>query len=238
MYWTEPFDEIDLLPEEESRAEKRQKNGSNESSFPDAACYSSDSDDDYETSAMIEIFTPELCDALDRVKISDRNALYIISEIPMIKKLNLKFSRSTLRRRRISNRLLKLEKVKKEFNPESPLTIHWDSKILPQYATQANVHRVAINVTGENLDQLLGVPFVVNGHGETEAQAVYDQIESWKVGDKVLSMCFDTTASNTGQKFLTYIVKKIYNSNSNDSFNCIIFIKKTKVEVWKSILAY
>lgn len=113
MYWTEPFDEIDLLPEEESRAEKRQKNGSNESSFPDAACYSSDSDDDYETSAMIEIFTPELCDALDRVKISDRNALYIISEIPMIKKLNLKFSRSTLRRRRISNRLLKLEKVKR-----------------------------------------------------------------------------------------------------------------------------
>lgn len=194
-------EQIDDCPDQEAvdaclSGVKKMKVDDNDD-FDESKC---DYEDD-EKSKMEKNFTPDLCDALDRVNISDRNAIYILSQVPMLKNLNIKLSRSTLRRRRIQNRSRKLQKIREDFRPITPLVIHWDAKMMPHYGTLENVHRLAINVTGFKIDQLLGVACNENGCGETEADAVYEEIESWKIKDKVVAMCFDTTASNSGFSF-------------------------------------
>lgn len=44
----------------------------------------------------------------------------------------------------------------------------------------------------------LGVPNIGNGTGKSQAEAVINLLNEWKITDKVKLMCFDTTASNTG----------------------------------------
>lgn len=108
-----------------------------------------------EKNEVYEIFTPEVCDALDRTKVSDGDACYIFAALPMIKNLNVILSKSTLRRRRINNRRKKLEQIKADFCPSVPLTVHWDGKMMPLPETREDIHRIVVNVTGENVDQLL-----------------------------------------------------------------------------------
>jgi len=48
--------------------------------------------------------------------------------------------------------------------------------------------------------KLLGVPKLPAGTGEAQANAVYQLIDDWQLTERIQSMCFDTTASNTGSK--------------------------------------
>lgn len=50
------------------------------------------------------------------------------------------------------------------------------------------------------MEELLGVPVLSSGTGESQASAVYETLLAWKLTDRITSMCFDTTASNTGLK--------------------------------------
>ena len=80
------------------------------------------------------ILTPNVALSLDRAKISDRKAALVLPTIAHAlghdaSKLPTSFS--SIRRARQMQRLTEAEKIKDTFSPISPLTHHWDSKLLP-----------------------------------------------------------------------------------------------------------
>lgn len=60
------------------------------------------------------------------------------------------------------------------------------------------VERLPIVVTSNGVDKLLGVPKLENGTGRIIADAVFAAITDWNIKERIQGMCFDTTASNTG----------------------------------------
>lgn len=62
------------------------------------------------------------------------------------------------------------------------------------------VDRLPVLVSGEGVDQLLCIPKLKSGEGENIASAAYESLLSWGLLNKVKSMSFDTTASNTGSR--------------------------------------
>ncbi len=146
-----------------------------------------------------------LAAALDRTKVSDRNATYIIAAAAESLGLNpasLAINKESIRRARHKHRELAAKEIQASFDPNCPLTVHWDGKMLPALMSTGTgtelVDRLAVLVSGEGTMKLLGVPKLSNGTGQAEATAVYDLIQEWNLADRIMSMSFDTTASNTG----------------------------------------
>lgn len=105
---------------------------------------------------------------------------------------------SLIHRQRMKQRQRVAESLKKEFNPNMPLTVHWDGKLIEDITGRETVDRLPILVSGQGVDQLLAVPKVSHGTGEACDSAVYDTILSWNLSDKIKCFCFDTTAVSTG----------------------------------------
>lgn len=151
-----------------------------------------------------DFITQKLAAALDRCKISDRNAMYILmtaAEALGHNIENLILNRSSLRDRRRQFRLERQEEIKEKFAlmDSSILVVHWDGKLLPATVGVETVDRLAIIVTYDGEEKLLGVPGISTSSGADQAQAVYETLEKWSIVDRVQAMCFDTTASNTGR---------------------------------------
>lgn len=90
--------------------------------------------------------------------------------------------------------------MKREFNPEVPLTIHWDGKIIRNNVTGKKEERLPILVTGEGTSKLLTVPALPNGKAAEGSGAIVNAIEDWNLKDKIVAMSFDTTNTNSGCK--------------------------------------
>lgn len=149
------------------------------------------------------IFTQHVTSALDRNKITDREAVRLI--IPLAAALgcnpaSLPISRSTIRRERKKARTDFYSNIKETFGPTYPLVIHWDGKILPHLTTNKKIERLSILVSGNGCEKLLGVPKLTAGTGENTSKAVFDTMKQWNITNQVRAMSFDTTASNTGAK--------------------------------------
>ncbi|KAG0692666.1 hypothetical protein GWK47_027798 [Chionoecetes opilio] len=89
--------------------------------------------------------------------------------------------------------------LRKSRQPSSltPLTVHWDGKILPD-CDGTRVDRLAILVSGDGVQKLIGVPKLASGTGEAMASAVAEALDNWGLAERVVAMSFDTTAANTG----------------------------------------
>ena len=113
---------------------------------------------------------------------------------------DLILSVSTIHRARKENRKKLAEKDKQEFNVDKPLVVHWDGKLLPDVTNVVHekVDCLAILVTGENTEKLLGVPKISKGTREAMAEATAASLAEWEIKEQVIGMCFDTTSSNTG----------------------------------------
>lgn len=150
---------------------------------------------------MTKIITPQLSSALDNSKTSNRNAVNILAATCKSLNMDLKsinLNRESIRLNRNNERQNTATEVKKDFSPTSMLTVHWDTKMMEDISTKKKIERLAVSVTGENVIKLLGIPKLLNATGESQAKAVVELINEWKLADKIVSMCFDTTASNTG----------------------------------------
>ena len=148
------------------------------------------------------IVTPQLAATLDRTKISDRKAMFVISETA--KSLghnveNLALNRDSIRRQRMKHRLQQSETLKAEFQGNVPLVVHWDGKLIPDLTTKEHVDRLPVIVSGKGVSQLLTVAKLASGSGEAQAAAVHTALEDWDIKSSVRAMCFDTTSSNTGR---------------------------------------
>ena len=148
--------------------------------------------------------TPELSSALDRSNVSDRNATFVLAAAAHSLGHNvadLAINRQSIRRARIQCRSAMSQELKARF-PESkgPLTVHWDAKLLPDITGKEHVERLPIVVTGCGIEKLIAVPKLQDGTGESSSTAVVESLRDWGIQDQISSMCFDTTAANTGRR--------------------------------------
>jgi hypothetical protein len=149
------------------------------------------------------VITPDVAAALDRTLLSDRKAVYVLSAAASSLGHNvqeLSINRSTIQRTRIQSRQQIAELIKESFSPNTPLTVHWDGKLLPALTGTDKVDRLSIIVSGGGISKLLGVPQLASGTGQATAKAVMECLEDWGVKDRIQAMSFDTTSSNTGHK--------------------------------------
>ena len=106
-------------------------------------------------------------------------------------------SRSSIHRARVKNR----EEIAMSlsFKPEVPLVLHWDGKLLPSLADGRSLEeRVAVLVSGEDTEELLGVPVSSDGTGQAVAETVLKLVRESSLEGNIIGMSFDTTAANTG----------------------------------------
>lgn len=151
--------------------------------------------------AKINIVTPSLAAALDRTKMSDRKAVFVLAEAAQslghnIEELNI--NRSSIHRHRESHRMNFARSVQDKFDPTVSLTVHWDGKLIPALTGKEQVDRLPVLVSGLGVNQLLAVPKLESGTGAAQADAVVNALQEWDITDRVAAMSFDTTSSNTG----------------------------------------
>ena len=89
------------------------------------------------------------------------------------------------------------------WSPPGLTTLHWDSKLMPSLTDNHRREERLTVVVGDNVDlKLLGTPSIQPGSnvsaGELIASHTMELLHEWHCADTIVSMCFDTTASNTG----------------------------------------
>lgn len=148
-----------------------------------------------------KLVSPTVSDTLDRCNISNRKACLIIGST--VKALGLQknevvVSEATIRRNRRKFREERADVIKSKFEPDCSLTLHWDGKLLPQLTGSEKTHRLAIMVSGGGIHQLLGIPTLDKGTGQCQANVVHEKVIEWNIKSNIGSLCFDTTAVNSG----------------------------------------
>lgn len=163
------------------------------------------------------IVSLEVASALDRAKVSNRSAAYVLAATAKSLGHNvadIALNRESIRSVRRKHRKQIAADIRANFHPSAALTVHWDSKLLPSLTSSDRVDRLAVVVSGSGVMKLLGVPIIQNGTGEMQAQAVLETLQQWNLTERVQFMSFDTTASNTGNKngCSTLLVQKMQRS--------------------------
>jgi len=138
---------------------------------------------------------------MDRTKLSDRKATFMLAATARSLGNDVNdytINRSSIRRERHKLRQDISQHLKNKFNPNTPLTVHWDGKLLTDLTGKELVDRLPVFVSGLETNQLLGVPKLISGTGEAQATAVNQLLEDWGVQHLIRALCFDTTSTNTG----------------------------------------
>ena len=60
------------------------------------------------------------------------------------------------------------------------------------------MNRLPVLVTTNRQAQLLAIPKLPSGTGESQAKAIFSVLKDWNLRDKFQGICFDTTSCNTG----------------------------------------
>ncbi|KYM93405.1 hypothetical protein ALC62_15995 [Cyphomyrmex costatus] len=153
----------------------------------------------------INVMTENVVTVLDNCKISYRQSVLIIAAIADalnhdIKELILNKSsyhkwRNEIRKRRAKN-------LKEIFNGSSinAGVIHWDGKIIPDIISCKQVDRLPIILSNGQMEQILDVPALEDGKGISQANAIYNALNSWGLCDSIKALCCDTTNANLGHK--------------------------------------
>lgn len=194
-------DSEDESPEHSDSA----KNKSEEMYKPSSSLKRRESQTDLQTEPIAKksLFCKYVTSALDRNKVSDREALRLM--VPIAAALghdpsSLPLSRSTIQRKRKEGRKAVFEEIKQSVSFNDPVIVHWDGKILPDILGTEKTDRLPVLVSTDGKEKLLGVPKLVSGTGANAANAVYNVLTEWGLENKIVGMCFDTTSVNTGLK--------------------------------------
>ncbi|KAG7160455.1 hypothetical protein Hamer_G001712 [Homarus americanus] len=152
------------------------------------------------------IMSPVLAKALDRTKISDRDAVHLIAAAAQTLGHNVEdiaVNRKTIRQSRMKLRVQSFKSAKEQFilnlDPTIPLVVHWDGKLLPETAGGKETYdRLPIIVSYEENEQLLNVSKLPNGTGYCKAQK---KLKTMKVVNDVAERC------GTHQDYIHVITK-------------------------------
>jgi len=153
--------------------------------------------------------SPDVSSTLDRINLSDQKFTILAAAIAKANGQDLQstpLSRSTVRHKRIEHRSSTENRIRQDFmsREKPPLVVHWDGKIMRDSTNledpKSNIDRIAVGVTGLDLEKILGIVKIPSGTGLAQARANFQLLNIWEVAGDTVGMCFDTTASNTGSK--------------------------------------
>ena len=120
---------------------------------------------------------PGLSSALDKMNILSRKALFVLGELVAtsleydINFINI--SRSSIHRSRRCLRSTMTSHLKYTFSTSVHLTVHRDGKLMEDLICKKHVDRLPILISSVGMEQLLGVPKLASGRGETQAAASF-----------------------------------------------------------------
>ena len=153
---------------------------------------------------------PETTAMMDRLKMTSSQAMGFFSSIVKTGTVNnnqadlneFTCSPMTIVRSRNKNRGVLLELAMEELNENKPkhCNIHWDGKQLTSYLGEV-MECEAVMVSGSPSyieGKLLAVAKLTSSSGESQFEAVKEQVLLWDIKDQIRSMTYDTTGSNTG----------------------------------------
>lgn len=70
-----------------------------------------------------------------------------------------------------------------------PLVVHWDGKMMQDNTNledpKSNIDRIAVGVTGLDLEEKLGIVKIPSGTGLAQAKATFQLLTIWEVDDIV-----------------------------------------------------
>lgn len=151
-----------------------------------------------------------LAAALDRSKVSDRDAsriIFALADACSIEPSNVNASSANIRRNRIKMRKQTAEEVRTKFvqdNSQAIFVLHWDGKRLPNTTSSetdyTQIDRLAIILSFGKEMKMLAVPKLTDGKSKTQFNAIKDTINNWGVRDCIKAICFDNTNVNTGER--------------------------------------
>jgi hypothetical protein len=155
------------------------------------------------------ISSPGVSSTLDRINLSDRKFTLLAAAIAKANGQDIQnapLSRSTVRRKRMEHRSSTESRIRQDFlsSEKPPMVVHWDGKIMHDSTNlqdpKSKVDRIAVGVTGLDIEKILGIIKIPSGTGQAQANATFQLLTIWEVIGDIVGMCFDTTASNTGSK--------------------------------------
>ncbi|XP_076333078.1 uncharacterized protein LOC143237560 [Tachypleus tridentatus] len=76
---------------------------------------------------------------------------------------------------------------------------------MPDLVGREKIERLAILVSGEGVEKILSVPKIDSGDANSVASEIGSVLVECNVKDRIKSLCFDTTATNTGSKSGVYL---------------------------------
>lgn len=102
-----------------------------------------------------------------------------------VNKLNI--NRTSIRNTRLRFQKERAENIRKDYKPsiDDAVILHWDGKVLPALTGQKNVDRLAIVVSCNGYDLLLGVPALDTGTAIDQADAIFHMLNDWCITDNV-----------------------------------------------------
>ena len=139
----------------------------------------------------INFFSPDVASILDHTRVSDRNATYILAATAKFFGHNpsaLALNKESIRQACRNHRVTFEAKIQKSFSADAstgPLTVHWDGKLLPALTGKEKVDRLAVIVSRNDTMKLLGVPLLIRGTGEAQAEAVFKLISDWNLVQRI-----------------------------------------------------
>ena len=90
------------------------------------------------------------------------------------------------------------DKIKDKF-----VVLHFDGKSVEEITDSRKLtnERIAVVITGPELEgeQVLGVVVAPSSKGSDQERAIIALLQEWEVTERIVALCCDTTASNTGQ---------------------------------------
>lgn len=115
-------------------------------------------------------------------------------------------STSTCYRRRKIHRDMIVTIIKDDFisSSKSNLVLHWDGKKLQDTTnddialSKKKVERLAVVVSGIEVQKIITIAKTEDGSGVVTADAVYEHVADWNLLDAIIDICTDTTPANTG----------------------------------------
>ena len=140
---------------------------------------------------------------MDKCRLSDRNAIHVISSVADALGHDLKnlvINRTSLQRLRTKLREEKAVYIKNAFPNFSMenVVLHWDGKMLSDMLRRKVTERIAVLITNLNAEKFLGAPQLENSTGGSLANALYEVVNDWNLNDNIKAFCCDTTPVNMG----------------------------------------
>ena len=138
--------------------------------------------------------SPDVSSTLHRINISDQKFTLLAAAIAKASGQDLQsasLSRSSVRRKRIEHRSSTDSRIRREFlsSEKPPLVVHWDGKMMQDNTNledpKSNIDRIAVGVSGLDLEEKLGIVKIPSGTGLAQAKATFQLLTIWEVDDIV-----------------------------------------------------